>query len=106
MAKFTQEPWRLLPPAFPHAPYTIQTTVHETGPGTWECETIASVDSEANGRLIAAAPEMYELLETATEIILDFCSTQDTDVFTDTFHKVTNEWIELLARIDGEATNE
>ncbi len=52
MSKFTPGPWRLLPPAFPHAPYTIQTTG----------ETIASVDSEANARLIAAAPEMYAIL--------------------------------------------
>ena len=90
MSKFTQEPWRLLPPAFPHAPYTIQTTVHETGPGCWACETIASVDSEANGRLI----ELLKLcIETLDEYLPFECGAS----------KVSKR---LLARIDGEEDNE
>ena len=97
MSKFTQEPWRLLPPAFPHAPYTIQTTVHETGPGCWACETIASVDSEANGRLIVAAPAMYELLKLCIETLDEYLP------FECGASKVSKR---LLARIDGEEDNE
>ena len=102
MSNFTQEPWKLLPPAFPHAPYTIQTTVHETGPGCWACETIASVDSEANGRLIAAAPEMYELLQTIYDEAPILVGNSELDDFVAAIHEIRN----LLARIDGEASND
>ncbi len=100
MAKFTQEPWRLLPPAFPHDSYTIQTTVHETGPGCWTCETIASVDTEANGRLIVAAPDMYTLLSAGVEFLKDCGDCSDKG------YKLRCAFEYLLALIDGEESNE
>ena len=52
-------------------------------------------EAQANARLIAAAPEMYELLSECA------------DTLNHIGHKVLgNICLELLARIDGEAENE
>ncbi len=49
-------------------------------------------DFKANGRLLAAAPEMYELLRRYVDLLYEW-GTQP-DIYADT--------LEILARIDGE----
>ena len=53
-------------------------------------------ECNANGRLIAAAPEMYELLESLVNILLAHSYNQDKAI------RIAN----LLARIDGEEEND
>ena len=57
---------------------------------------ISREEREANARLIAAAPEMYELLESLVNILLVHSYSQDKAI------RIAN----LLARIDGEEEND
>ena len=53
---------------------------------------ISREEREANARLIASAPEMYELLESLVNILLAHSYSQDKAI----------RIVDLLARIDGE----
>ena len=54
--------------------------------------TTSDEETEANARLIAAAPEMYELLENLVDILLSHLYSEDKAI----------RIVDLLARIDGE----
>lgn len=63
-----------------------------------------SAETEANAHLIAAAPEMYELLERAGEIMIELESLID-NAFTNDASAQRSQWLldadALLAKIDG-----
>ena len=61
--------------------------IGETGTNSYLAQTY----SEANARLIVAAPEMYKLLKDCAEAL-----------YINAFPKVKQRILELLARIDGE----
>ena len=73
------------------------------------CSIYGSKDYDHSGtaRLIVAAPEMYEKLNDFVSEVEAFLTVYDTaDVFNDEFFDLVEATKELLARIDGEASND
>ena len=97
MSKFTKGKWKYAEPlgvVFSEDTCAVIATVH--GAGTGSCFNL-SPEGQANARLIAAAPEMYELIDRLVRR-----SPNTTEEVSDT---LTGMKI-LLARIDGKETAE
>ena len=99
MSKFTQGKWEwdkencLV--------FTTIFTVHGSSERYYVADfeldyAISREEREANARLIAAAPEMYELLESLVNILLVHSYSQEKAI------RIAN----LLARIDGKEEND
>lgn len=69
------------------------------------CSMFSKQEYQANGRLIAAAPEMYELLNSIAWYI-EATQKLQKDYLADEFSDYATRVKELLARIDGEAEND
>ena len=91
---------------FAKAPWKYETTEYDPVNGTWyriadEQGLLIAVcmHSEANARLIAAAPEMYKLLKDCVRV-------ERPGNYIPAFLELKDKARELLARIDGEKHEE
>ena len=82
MSKFTQGEWKVV---------KLFEIEEEHGIPIATVDKRLNREAKANARLIAAAPEMYELLESLVDILLVHFYSQDKAI------RIVN----LLARIDG-----
>ncbi|MBR1437352.1 MAG: hypothetical protein IJ587_02325 [Synergistaceae bacterium] len=90
MSEFTQGKWEAVFSSLGEYPYYVTTNSE----GNYH--QIAFVDTEANARLIAAAPEMYDELYEVLQL-LKGKSSYDGDEFDQQAKSIQ----ELFARIDG-----
>ncbi len=105
MAKFTQGEWKY----YHHGTACINDIVSEDGQGFFN-EIIAHLvikdkdggiaEVEANARLIAQAPKMYELLKNITETICYNASQHHLSTLVDFKSSFYDKAIEVLAEVD------
>ena len=91
MSKFTPGPWKTMDDDCVYAMNTLTRIGHILGRSREE--------QDANVRLIAAAPEMYELLQTIYDEAPILVGNSELDDFVAAIHEIGS----FLARIDGEA---